>query len=90
MDPTATWDALQRELMAENWEQATELAESLLTWLGRDGFPPLIGSKDLPYGWHRALAEAGAKYVLMAAGGESADEAAEREEGASHHREMGT
>ena len=87
MDPHATWREMQSELMAENWELAIELAEALLTWLKGGGFPPLIGDKDLPYGWHRKLAEAGATFVIIAAGLEQIDDEAEREEQAAHDQE---
>ena len=87
MDPTTTWEDLQREVMAENWESASELAKALLTWLRANGFPPLVGSRDLPYGWHRAIAEAGAKYALIAAGRETIDDAAECEENATADQE---
>ena len=86
MDPHATWREMQSELMAENWELAIELAEALLTWLKGGGFPPLIGDKDLPYGWHRKLAEAGATFVITAAGLEQIDDEAEREEEAVRDR----
>ncbi|MCA9123949.1 MAG: hypothetical protein H6822_20465 [Planctomycetaceae bacterium] len=80
MDPHATWKQMQEELMAENWETAIELAEALLEWIDGNGSPPLVGSKDLPYGWHRELARAGARYVLIAAGFEKIDAEAEVEE----------
>ena len=80
MDPHATWKQMQEELVAENWDIAVELAEALLHWLNGNGFPPLIGSKDLPCGWHRALAEAGAKYVIATAGLERFDADAEFDE----------
>lgn len=80
MDPHVTWKQMQEELVAENWDIAIELAEALLAWLNRNGFPPLIGSNDLPCDGHRALAEAGAKYVLDAAGREEIDADAEIEE----------
>ena len=87
MDPHATWKQMQEELAAENWDIAIELAEALLTWLDGNGFPPLVGSNDLPYGWHRSLAEAGAKYVLVAAGLEKVDAEAELEEAADRGEE---
>ena len=80
MDPHVAWREMQRELIAENWEAAMEYAEALLQWLQDGGFPPLIGDADLPYGWHRKLAEAGANFVLIAAGLEQIDDVAEREE----------
>jgi len=57
-----------------------EYAEALLRWLHGGGFPPVIGDADLPYGWHRKLAEAGANFVLIAAGCEQIDDIAELEE----------
>jgi hypothetical protein len=64
MDPHATWRDMQNALKDEDWDLAIELAEALLTWLKRGGFPPVIVDKDLPYGWHRKLAEAGATFVI--------------------------
>ena len=46
-----------------------------------------IGDKDLPYGWHRKLAEAGATFVIIAAGLEQIDDEAEREEQAARDQE---
>jgi len=87
MDPHATWKQMQEELVAENWDIAIELAEALLRWLKGGGFPPVIGDKDLPYGWHRKLAEAGATFVIIAAGLEQIDDGAEREEQAARDQE---
>lgn len=47
----------------------------------------MIGDKDLPYGWHRKLAEAGATFVIIAAGLEQIDDEAEREEQAARDQE---
>lgn len=87
MDPHTTWRDMQRELMAENWQLAIELAEALLAWLKGGGFPPMVGDPDLPYGWHRQLAEAGATFVLVAAGLEQIDDEAEGEEHAGPDQE---
>ena len=88
MDPHATWKQMQEELIAENWELAMELAEALLAWLKGGGFPPVIGDKDLPYGWHRNLAEAGATFVIIAADLERIDEEAEIEEESARRKEI--
>lgn len=87
MDPHATWRDMQNALKDEDWDLAIELAEALLTWLKGGGFPPVIGDKDLPYGWHRKLAEAGATFVIIAAGLEQIDDEAEREEQAARDQE---
>ena len=80
MDPHATWRDMQSALINEDWDLAIELAEALQKWLRGGGFPPLIGDKDLPYGWHRQIAEAGARFVIIAAGLERIDDEGEREE----------
>jgi hypothetical protein len=87
MDPHATWRDMQNALKDEDWDLAIELAEALLAWLKGGGFPPVIGDKDLPYGWHRQLAEAGTRFVIIAAGFEQIDEEAEREEHAPRDQE---
>jgi len=87
MDPHATWRDMQNALKDEDWDLAIELAEALLTWLKGGGFPPVIGDKDLPYGWHRRLAEAGATFIIIAAGLEQIDDEAEREEQAARDQE---
>jgi|CXWL01.1.fsa_nt_gi hypothetical protein len=87
MDPHATWQDMQNALKDEDWEFAIEFAEALLTWLKGGGFPPVIGDKDLPYGWHRKLAEAGATFVIIAAGLEQVDDESEREEQAARDQE---
>jgi hypothetical protein len=78
---------MQNALKDEDWDLAIELAEALLTWLKGGGFPPVIGDKDLPYGWHRKLAEAGATFVIIAAGLEQTDDEGEREEQAVRDQE---
>ena len=87
MDPHATWRDMQSALIDEDRDLAIELAEALLAWLKGGGFPPVIGDKDLPYGWHRKLAEAGATFVIIAAGLEQIDDEAEREEATAREKE---
>ena len=41
MDPQATWDQLQEANCIRDWEAVRELAQSLLDWLERGGFPPV-------------------------------------------------
>jgi hypothetical protein len=45
MDPDAAWKELSELFCGSeqsNWERITELADCLLHWLKRDGFPPTI------------------------------------------------
>ena len=40
MDPQAAWEQLQEAYGNADWESARELAQALLDWLDRGGFPP--------------------------------------------------
>ena len=40
MDPQATWEDLLAAYAESDWERVEELAEVLLQWLARGGFPP--------------------------------------------------
>jgi hypothetical protein len=42
MDPNAAWLALSEAVARDDWQTAAQLAEGLLAWLDRDGFPPTI------------------------------------------------
>ena len=46
MDPQATWDQLQEAYRLLDRVAAQELAQSLLDWLARDGFPPVTAEQD--------------------------------------------
>jgi hypothetical protein len=46
MDPQAAWDQLQEALRDGDWEAVRELAESLLDWLNRGGFAPVIAQTE--------------------------------------------
>lgn len=41
MDPQAAWNQLQEAYRNRDWEAVGELAQSLLDWLERGGFPPM-------------------------------------------------
>jgi hypothetical protein len=41
MDPQAAWNQLQEAYRIRDWEAVRELAQSLLDWLERGGFPPV-------------------------------------------------
>ncbi len=42
MDPNAAWLALAQAIAGDDWEQAGTVADGLLSWLNRGGFPPVI------------------------------------------------
>jgi hypothetical protein len=42
MDPNQAWHELADAVTEERWEEAAEIAENLLCWLDRGGFPPKI------------------------------------------------
>lgn len=46
MDPQAMWEQLQEAYGNADWETARELAQALLEWLHRGGFPPTIQAGD--------------------------------------------
>ena len=57
MDPQATWNQLQAAYRSADWEIASELAQALLDWLERGGFPPTIqGAEPHDHAQQRALA----------------------------------
>jgi len=39
MDPSQTWSDLARAIERDDWDEATELAEMLVDWIERQGFP---------------------------------------------------
>jgi hypothetical protein len=46
MDPNAAWKEMAAAVENDDWEIADELAEGLLGWLERGGFPPSITGQD--------------------------------------------
>ena len=57
MDPEATLRELLDAVQASAWDCVDELAEALLDWLEKRGFPPLtVGPRELGVEWHRAVA----------------------------------
>ena len=68
MDPQTTWNNLLEEWANRNWRDVSELAEALLEWLSKDGFPPdTMGSRNLGADWHRVQALAMCNYALQRA-----------------------
>lgn len=65
MDPQVTWDSLMKEWANRSWLDVVELAEALLQWLDRDGFPPKTSDvPELGVEWHAAVARAAATYAM--------------------------
>lgn len=57
MDPQSTWNDLLEARSQRDWNRAEELANALLDWMQRRGFPPLtIGDRELGTRWHHAVA----------------------------------
>ena len=68
MDPQSAWNSLLEEWAERNWRDVSELAEALLEWLSKDGFPPkTMGSRDLGADWHRATTLAMCQFALARA-----------------------
>jgi len=58
MDPQAAWDELLKARHERDWDRARELAENLLEWMKKKGFPPnTVGESTIGRTWHRAVAE---------------------------------
>ncbi len=57
MDPDAALKDLLDAVQARAWNRVDELAEGLLSWMEKRGFPPAtIGPKELGRNWHRTVA----------------------------------
>lgn len=68
MDPQATWNSLLQEWAERNWLDVSELAEALLEWLSKGGFPPdTMGNRNLGADWNRELAQTMCKFALQRA-----------------------
>ena len=46
MDPTASWEELSRAIAGDNWPVASILADEILAWLRKGGFPPRISGVE--------------------------------------------
>lgn len=77
MDPQATWFELMNVFQSGDWKRVRDLAEALLQWLNRGGFPPetlvskatsdggLSGPpQSLGPGWNRVVSLAASRYAL--------------------------
>ena len=56
MDPQQTWTDMLDALKQNDHQEAKELAEALLDWLRKGGFPPIVvGDESLGADWHRTI-----------------------------------
>lgn len=68
MDPQASWDQLLEAYADADWDCVQELAEGLLHWLSRAGFPPRATTgADLGQDWDREIAIAASRFALARA-----------------------
>jgi hypothetical protein len=74
VDPQTSWDQLLEAYGEADWDRVRELAEALLHWLSRNGFPPRATTGcDLGQAWDREIALAGCRHALARANEEVAD-----------------
>ena len=65
MDPNRTWQELVDAVRNDDWVPAADLAEVLLDWLNRDGFPPNItGIREFDRVAARAVCDAVAAWEI--------------------------
>jgi hypothetical protein len=65
MDPQAAWNEMLTAILQKDWEQVSEFAEALLSWMKRGGFPPQTTAVTMPARWNRAQAEFGCLHALQ-------------------------
>jgi hypothetical protein len=54
VDPQATWNELHDAVADRDWERVEELADALLEWIGKGGFPPKTSAHPrLTQSWHK-------------------------------------
>jgi hypothetical protein len=57
MDPDAALKDLLNAVQSRAWDRVEEVAEGLLSWMEKRGFPPTtLGPKELGRNWHRTIA----------------------------------
>ena len=76
MDPNAAWLELMDAFRQLDWDRVHELAEGLLQWMDRDGFPPETSVRNSANGvvadslwslgseWNRTVAQAACRYAV--------------------------
>ena len=65
MDPQTAWNEMLTASLRKNWEQVSEFAEALRSWMKRGGFPPQTTAVTMPARWNRAQAEFGCLQALQ-------------------------
>lgn len=65
MDLQAAWNEMLDAAESGDWNKAGEHAESLLAWMQRNGFPPIV-IPDHPMNddWNGVLATVACKFVI--------------------------
>ena len=66
MDPNATWRELIDAHAIQDGERVEELAQALISWLDRGGFPPTIADRQLPTEAAAAFVKAVCLHLLEA------------------------
>jgi hypothetical protein len=68
VDPQATWDHLLEAYTHGDWPVVEELAEGLLKWLHRGGFPPRpVFEREMGDEWNRVVAVSACRFALSEA-----------------------
>lgn len=64
MDPQAAWERLLEEYRACQWEEVEAVAQGLMEWLERGGFPPCVtAGAALGPDWDRVIVMAVARFA---------------------------
>ncbi|MCH7724968.1 MAG: hypothetical protein IH991_00600 [Planctomycetes bacterium] len=72
MDPDANWQLLLEAITEQDWERTSELAQAVLVWLDRGGFPPQsVLRVNLGKEWDTAVTRFACAYALATATRES-------------------
>jgi hypothetical protein len=67
MDPQVTWQELLDAWRRGDWNVVAEVADALLEWIRKSGFPPETMGSDMGSDWNRTVAVAAAQFALRCA-----------------------
>ena len=68
MDPQTAWNDLLAAYAAEQWDEVLDLAEGLLHWIDRGGFPPrAVTGSEMGKEWDREITLAGCRLAITKA-----------------------